>query len=97
MNNMASDDDSEHLIQQSSQQTNILTSSTTTSTTTQTAASAATAGVKMESDHFTQDLKKYINLGNTKFIALLLIAFFIFYHGYLNSFYGNSNNNNQPR
>lgn len=44
---------------------------------------------KKDNDHFTQDLKKYINFTNTKYIAILFTTFFVFYHGYLNSLYGN--------
>jgi hypothetical protein len=35
-----------------------------------------------------QDLTRYFNLGNFKCVSLCVIFMFIFYHGYLNSFYG---------
>lgn len=41
-----------------------------------------------ENEHFTQNLNKYFNFQNAKLIALILVSFYIFYHGYLNSFYG---------
>jgi hypothetical protein len=37
---------------------------------------------------FTDDLTKHFSLRNAKYITIFLITFFIFYHGYLNSFYG---------
>lgn len=44
---------------------------------------------KKESEpHFTQDLVRYVTLKNVKYIAILFVTIFIFYHGYLNSFYG---------
>ena len=35
-----------------------------------------------------QDLTRYFNLGNFKCVSICVIFMFIFYHGYLNSFYG---------
>lgn len=43
---------------------------------------------KENDQHFTQDLNKYFSLRTSKILAFSLITFFIFYHGYLNSFYG---------
>ena len=39
-------------------------------------------------DDWTQDLTKYFDLKYSKNATVLLIILFIFYHGYLNSFYG---------
>lgn len=41
-----------------------------------------------QSEHFTQDLVRQVNMHNFKLLAIILVAVFIFYHGYLNSFYG---------
>lgn len=35
-----------------------------------------------------QDLTRYFNLVNFKCVSICVIFMFIFYHGYLNSFYG---------
>jgi hypothetical protein len=39
-------------------------------------------------DDFTNDLTKHFSMKNAKYVSIVLITFFIFYHGYLNSFYG---------
>jgi hypothetical protein len=39
-------------------------------------------------DDWTQDLTKYFDLKYAKYVTVILIVLFIFYHGYLNSFYG---------
>lgn len=49
---------------------------------------ACGGGKDATNEHFTQDLVRHINLHNFKILALLLVVVFIFYHGYLNSFYG---------
>lgn len=46
-----------------------------------------------EKDDNTQNFMKYLNLNFAKFIALILIISFVFYHGYLNSFYGRNSCN----
>lgn len=45
-------------------------------------------GKDTSGEHFTQDLVRQVNLRNFKILAIILVAVFIFYHGYLNSFYG---------
>lgn len=39
-------------------------------------------------DDWTQDLLKYFDFKYSKYITVILVSLFIFYHGYLNSFYG---------
>jgi hypothetical protein len=39
-------------------------------------------------EDFTNDLTKHFSMKNAKYVSIGLITFFIFYHGYLNSFYG---------
>lgn len=46
-----------------------------------------------EQPHFTQDLIRHINMRNFKFVVFFLVFLFIFYHGYLNSFYGRNSCN----
>jgi hypothetical protein len=42
----------------------------------------------MDHRNTTQDLTRYFNMSNFKRISVFVIFIFIFYHGYLNSFYG---------
>lgn len=42
----------------------------------------------MDHRNGTQDLTRYFNLRNFKRLSIFVIFVFIFYHGYLNSFYG---------
>jgi len=42
----------------------------------------------MDHRNATQDLTRYFNMSNFKRISVFVIFVFIFYHGYLNSFYG---------
>jgi hypothetical protein len=43
---------------------------------------------KNSEEDFTNDLTKHFSMKNAKYVSIVVITFFIFYHGYLNSYYG---------